>query len=353
MITDQRTIDTFYTMLVERNSNYEGTFYVGVRTTGVFCRPTCPAKKPKKENCEFFKTAKEATLASYRPCKRCQPLNTPSSLSPEVKKLVVAIEENPQKKWTDKDFDDLSISANTARRQFKKQFGMTFIEYARARRLGVAFNHIRNGKPFIYTQLDSGFESSNGFRDAFTRIMGAVPKRNKQVKLLTAKWIETKLGSMIAIADDTALFLLEFVDRRGLEKEIEKMRTKFSAAIIPGTNQILQHLEMELQEYFEGTRFSFQTPITDEIGSSFQIEVWRILRGIRPGSTISYKDLAREIGNPKAYRAVAGANGANQISILIPCHRVINTNGDLGGYGGGIQRKSWLLELEKKYNDIL
>ncbi|MFK4367188.1 AraC family transcriptional regulator of adaptative response/methylated-DNA-[protein]-cysteine methyltransferase [Bacillus sp. RC55] len=279
------------------------------------------------------------------PCKRCQPLNTPSSLSPEVKKLVVAIEDNPQKKWTDKDFNDLSISANTARRQFKKQIGMTFIEYARARRLGMAFNHIRNGKPLIYTQLDSGFESSNGFRDAFTRIMGAVPKRNKQVKLLTAKWIETKLGSMIAIADDTALYLLEFVDRRGLEKEIENMRTKLSAAIIPGTNQILQHLENELQEYFEGTRFSFQTPITDE--------VWRILRGISPGSTISYKDLAIQMGNLKAYRAVARANGANQVSLLIPCHRVINTNGDLGGYGGGIQRKSWLLELEKKYNNIL
>ena len=293
-------------------------------------------------------------MASYRPCKRCQPLNTPSSLSPEVKKLVVAIEENPQKKWTDKDFNDLSISANTARRQFKKQFGMTFIEYARARRLGMAFNHIRNGKPLIYTQLDSGFESSNGFRDAFTRIMGAVPKRNKQVKLLTAKWIETKLGSMIAIADDAALYLLEFVDRRGLEKEVENMRTKLSAAIIPGTNQKLQNvLKMNYKNILKAHAFSFQTPITDEIGSSFQKEVWRILRVIRPGSTISYKDLAIQIGNPKAYRAVARANGANQISLLIPCHRVINTNGDLGGYGGGIQRKSWLLELEKIYNNIL
>lgn len=353
MINDQRTIDTFYTMLVEKNSTYEGTFYVGVKTTGIFCRPTCPAKKPKKENCEFFKTAKEALLASYRPCKRCQPLNTPSTLSPEVKKLVVAIEENPQRKWTDKDFNDLSISANTARRQFKKQFGMTFIEYARSRRLGMAFSHIRNGKPLIDTQLDSGFESSNGFRDAFTRIMGAGPKRNKQVQLLTAKWMETKLGSMIAIADDTALYLLEFVDRRGLEKEIENMRTKLSAAIVPGTNHILVQLEKELEEYFEGTRLSFQTKISDEIGSTFQKEVWRILREIRPGSTASYKDVAIKLGNPKAYRAVARANGANQISLLIPCHRVINTNGDLGGYGGGIQRKSWLLELEKTHNNSL
>lgn len=352
MIKDQQTIDLFYSMLVEKNSNYEGSFFVGVKTTGIFCRPTCPAKKPKKENCEFFKTAKEAALASYRPCKRCLPLNIPSNLSPEVKKLIVAIEENPQKRWMDKDFDNLSLSANTARRQFKKHFGMTFIEYARSRRLGLALGHIRNGTSLIDAQLDSGFESSNGFRDAFTRIMGTVPKRNEQIKPLTAKWIETKLGSMIAIADDMALYLLEFVDRRGLEKEIEKVRIKFSAAILPGTNQVLQHLEKELDEYFDGKRLFFQTPISEEIGSSFQKEVWTALKSIPPGTTISYKDLALQIGHPKSFRAVARANGANQISLLIPCHRVINANGELGGYGGGVQRKQWLLEWEKKYNQL-
>lgn len=351
MIQNERIIDEYYKMLVEKNSKYEGIFFVGVKTTGIFCRPTCPAKKPKKENCEFFQTAKEATLASYRPCKRCQPLNTPTSLSPEVKKLVEAIEENPQKKWSDRDFDELSMSANTARRQFKKQFGMTFIEYARSRRMGMAFQYIRNGKPLIESQLDSGFESGNGFRDAFTRVMGTVPKRKDQVRLLTAKWIETKLGSMVAIADEQALFLLEFVDRRGLETEIEKMRKKFSAAIIPGSNEVLEQLEEELALYFEGKRMTFETPISMELGSDFQKEVWALLRGIQPGETISYKDLAIQKGNPNAFRAVARANGANQISILIPCHRVINTNGELGGYGGGIHRKAWLLQLEKKMRD--
>ncbi|MGE7214933.1 bifunctional transcriptional activator/DNA repair enzyme AdaA [Priestia koreensis] len=347
MIRDQKEVDTFYQMLIERNSSYEGTFFVGVKTTGIFCRPTCPAKKPKKENCEFFRTAKEAALASYRPCKRCQPLNTPSTLSPEVKKLVEAIEENPQRKWSDKDFDDLAISSNTARRQFKKQFGMTFIEYARARRLGTAFQHIRNGKPLIYTQMESGFESSNGFRDAFTRIMGDVPKKNKNITLLTAKWMETTLGSMLAIGDEHELYLLEFVDRRGLEKEIERMRVKLSVAIVPGTNELLEDLEQQLGEYFEGDRSSFDIPLTDKIGSSFQKNVWRLLGEIPPGKTISYKELAIQAGNPKAYRAVARANGANQIAILIPCHRVITSNGELGGYAGGLQRKAWLLELEK------
>ncbi|MEG0380433.1 MAG: methylated-DNA--[protein]-cysteine S-methyltransferase, partial [Kurthia sp.] len=217
--------------------------------------------------------------------------------------------------------------------------------------MGMAFQHIRNGKPLIESQLDSGFESGNGFRDAFTRVMGTVPKRKDQVRLFTAKWIETKLGSMVAIADDHALFLLEFVDRRGLETEIEKMRKKFSAAIIPGSNEVLEQLEEELALYFEGKRMTFKTPISMELGSDFQREVWALLREIQPGETISYKDLAIQKGNPNAFRAVARANGANQISILIPCHRVINTNGELGGYGGGIHRKDWLLQLEKKMRD--
>lgn len=348
MIHEQTIIDNYYRMLIEKNPAYEGTFYVGVKTTGVFCRPTCPAKKPKKENCEFFDAAKEATLAGYRPCKRCQPLNTPSTLSPAVKQLVQAIEENPERKWTDKDFESLSISANTARRQFKKQFGMTFIEYSRSRRLGLAFKSIRKGQSLIDTQLDIGFDSSNGFRDAFTKTMGTSPKGNQLVNVLTAKWIETKLGSMLAIADEQGLYLLEFVDRRGLETELEQLRIKQAAAILPGHNLLLELLEEELSAYFNGELSEFKTPLTDKIGTDFQKEVWQLLREIPIGQTISYKELAIQIGNPNASRAVARANGANQISLLIPCHRVINTNGELGGYGGGLERKKWLLALEKQ-----
>lgn len=346
MILDGVQIDHFYKKLVEKDSSYEGTFFVGVKTTGIFCRPTCPAKKPKKENCEFFQTAQEATLAAYRPCKRCQPLNMPSTFSPEVKKLVEAIEENPQKKWMDKDFDLLAISPNTARRQFKKMFGMTFIEYARARRLGLAFNHIRNGKPIIDTQLASGYDSGNGFRDAFTKIMGTKPKDNKKIEMLTMQWFETKLGPMVAVASDSGLYLLEFVDRRGLEKEIEKLRAKKNAAIIPGTTVVLEQLQKELSLYFEGLLQIFEVPLADDYGTDFQRLVWKELCKIPYGQTINYKELAIAVGNEKATRAVARANGANTISIIIPCHRVINSNGELGGYGGGLDRKKWLIELE-------
>ncbi|MEK3966913.1 MULTISPECIES: bifunctional transcriptional activator/DNA repair enzyme AdaA [Paenibacillus] len=345
MITNEQDIDKYYKMLVEKNSNYEGVFFVGVKTTGIMCRPTCPAKKPLKENCEFFATAKEALLASYRPCKRCQPLSNPTKMSPEVKLLVEAIESNPERKWTDKDFDELSISANTARRQFKKQFGMTFIEYARSRRLGLAFKHIRNGDSIINAQLESGYDSSNGFRDAFSRTMGTVPNHSKQIKVLYCTWIETILGSMLAISDEESLLLLEFVDRKGLENEIKRLRIRLNATILPEKVAVLHQIEEELKLYFTGELTEFTTPVR-YLGSDFQQKVWNELRKIPLGQTASYKELAEKINNPSACRAVARANGTNQLSILVPCHRVINSNGELGGYGGGLARKEWLIKHE-------
>src|SRR5579862_7485359 len=171
MITDEE----YYQALIDKNTDYEGVFYVGVKTTGVFCRPTCPARKPKFENCEFFETAQQALLASFRPCKRCRPLSHPNQVSDLVRMLVQAVEENPEKRWKNEDFKKISVDASTARRQFKKRFGMTFVEYARARRMGLAMKQIRSGNLIIDAQLSAGYESSSGFRDAFSQIMGAAP----------------------------------------------------------------------------------------------------------------------------------------------------------------------------------
>lgn len=151
----------YYQALIEKNSAYEGIFYVGVKTTGVFCRPTCPARKPKLENCEFFKTAKEALLASFRPCHRCQPLSHPNQVSDIIIILVEAIENNPEKRWKEQDLRQLlSVDVSTARRQFKKRFGMTFVEYARARRMGLALKYIKEGSAVIDAQLTTRFNSS-------------------------------------------------------------------------------------------------------------------------------------------------------------------------------------------------
>lgn len=337
----------YYQALIGKKSAYEGIFYVGVKTTGVFCRPTCPARKPKFENCEFYETAQQALLASFRPCRRCRPLSHPNQVSELVRTLVDAVETNPEKRWKERDFRALSVDASTARRQFKKRFGMTFVEYARARRMGLAIKHIREGKTVIDAQLASGYESGSGFRDAFSRIMGAAPSLLRHDHVLKAAWLDTRLGPMLAIADDNALYLLEFVDRRGLEREVERLRRKTRSAIIPGHTQTIGSIESELQRYFAGELREFTTPI-HPVGSPFQQRVWEELQKIPPGEKRAYADIAKAIGTPTAFRAVARANGANQLAIVIPCHRVINANGELGGYGGGLTRKTWLINHEKK-----
>jgi AraC family transcriptional regulator of adaptative response/methylated-DNA-[protein]-cysteine methyltransferase len=337
----------YYQALLDKKKEYEGVFYVGVKTTGVFCRPTCPARKPKFENCEFYETTQQALLASFRPCLRCRPLSHPNLVTELVQLLVKAVEENPEKRLKDIDFKKLSVDASTARRQFKKRFGMTFVEYARARRMGIALKQIRAGEAVIDAQLSAGYESSSGFRDAFSRIMGAAPNVLGQGNILRASWLDTQLGPMIAIADEEALYLLEFVDRRGLEREIERLRQKTKSAIIPGYTKSIRSIEAELGQYFDGKLTEFKTPLF-LLGSPFQKNVWEQLKKISPGETRSYSDIAAAIENPTAYRAVAQANGANQLAIIIPCHRVINLNGELGGYGGGLTRKKWLLNHEKQ-----
>lgn len=337
----------YYQALLNKDRHYEGVFYVGVTTTGVFCRPTCPARKPKFEHCEFFTSAQQALLASYRPCKRCRPLSHPHDVSPTIQKLVEAVEAQPEKRWTDADFAALSIHASTARRQFQQRFGMTFVAYARARRMGLAMEEIRLGRPVIDAQLSAGYESSSGFRDAFARFMGAAPTAlaTDKVRILKAAWIDTPLGPMVAVSDEEALYLLEFVDRRGLEREIERLRYQARAAIIPGVSKPLTSITDELRAYFDGQLISFQTPI-HPMGTPFEQRVWEALGTIPLGETRSYAEIARQIGQPTAFRAVARANGANTLALMVPCHRVINTNGELGGYGGGLARKQWLLRHE-------
>ena len=337
----------FYTALLEKNSGYEGVFFAGIKTTGIFCRPTCTARKPKPENCEFFSTAQDALLAGYRPCKRCHPLSLPNGESDLIRTLVEAVESAPEKRWKDADFRALGVDSSTVRRQFKKRYGMTFVAYARARRMGLALQHIRKGHHVIDAQLETGYESASGFRDAFSKILGAPPSQG-DLMVLKAEWIDTLLGPMVAMADDDGLYLLEFTDRRGLEREVERLRKRLKAAIVPGRTDVIDSIETELRAYFEGTLQAFETPLTLS-GTDFQKSVWQVLRGIPYGKTRSYGEQADILGNPKAVRAVARANGMNQIAIVIPCHRVIGADGSLTGYAGGLARKEWLLAHEQNH----
>ncbi len=336
----------YYEAFCRRDSQYDGVFYTAIKTTGIFCRTTCSARTPKIENCEFFKNVQDASLAGYRPCKRCKPLSVAGAPSEMVEGLLKAVENNVEHRWCDKDVREMGLDPSTVRRQFQKHYSMTFVAYARARRMGLALKAIRNGEDVIEAQLGASYESSSGFRDAFSKTMGVPPKHAKHVDMLKASWLETPLGAMLALVDDTALHLLEFTDRRGLEREIEVMRKRYGKAIIPGRTDLTDQIEEELEAYFSGKLRSFNTPLKI-YGSEFQGSVMEELMNIPYAKIRSYKQQSNNMGRPTAVRAIARANGMNQIAIVIPCHRVIGSDGSMTGYAGGIARKQWLLEHEQ------
>ena len=346
MITSIEKINEYYHALVEKNPNYDGIFFAGIKTTGIFCHATCTARKPKIENCSFFETAEEALLAGFRPCKICHPLSYPKEIPDEIKQLVLEVETNPEKRWQEQDFQKLGIHSATARRKFKDIYGMTFVQYARSRRMGLAFKELSSGAKVIDQQLSTGYDSASGFNDAFTKIMGNPPKKT-EIAILYASIIPTPLGRMFSLSDEHFLYLLEFMDRRGLEREIERLRIKRNVRILPGETDLNRQLCKQLEEYFTKQRTQFSIPLFLD-GSPFQQSVWDLLKTIPIGETSTYQKIAQQLNNPHAVRAVGNANGANQIALLIPCHRVINTNGELGGYGGGIERKRYLLSLENE-----
>lgn len=194
--------------------------------------------------------------------------------------------------------------------------------------------------------LGNGFTSHSGFTDAFNRTFGKTPPAKQDDGCIRMTMIETPMGPMVAAANDEGVCLLEFADRRGLESSYQDMRKRFRAAVLPGENAVLQQLRNELAKYFARELRTFRTPVFVK-GTEFQEKVWRELRKIQHGQTASYEGIAERVGNIRAVRAVARANGTNRICVLIPCHRVIAKDGTLSGYGGGVWRKRLLLELEK------
>jgi AraC family transcriptional regulator, regulatory protein of adaptative response / methylated-DNA-[protein]-cysteine methyltransferase len=351
VVTKLPSVSTMYRALVERDTAFEGVFFVGVKTTGVFCRPTCPARKPKIENVEYFPDSQQALYAGYRPCSRCAPLEREKRPPDLVKRLCDAVEQAPTRRITSADLREMGIDPSTARRQFQRYYGMTFQAYHRARRMGQALRQIREGETVIGAQLDHGFDSASGFWEAFRHLFGTPPSKAEQVTCLYAKWIDTPLGAMVAMAGDDGLYLLEFVDRRGLEREIVMLRKQTKSVIVPGSNPHLDTITKELRAYFDGESSQFTVPVVTA-GTPFEKSVWKLLLSIPPGATWSYSQMASKLRNPNAVRAVGRANGRNRLAIIIPCHRVIRADGALCGYGGGVWRKQWLLNHERKHSNV-
>ena len=292
---------TMYRAFARRDPSYEGVFWLGVRTTGIFCRPTCRARTPKRENVEFFGAPAEALHAGYRPCRKCRPLDHGRKPPPLVEKLLRRRGggAGPALSAT-RSSPTMGIDPSTARRQFKRYCGMTFQAYHRARRMGLALLDIRKGKTVLDSQLDQGFESGSGFREAFARLVGAAPSRAQDVGVLHAKWLETPLGAMLALADDRGLHLLDFVDRRGLERALAMLQKRLHARVLPGEHRYLDADRARARANIStGTRRDVRRRRSRSPARRSRRACGRRCRTIPAGTTWSYAELAATIGQPQ------------------------------------------------------
>lgn len=338
--------DEMYRAVVNRDTRYDGTFFTAVRTTGIFCRPGCPAKTPASRNVEFFGSAKEALAHGYRPCKRCHPLRPAGETPGEIRSLLDQLEADPSLRLRDRDLRARGLDPTAVRRWFKKHHSMTFHAYQRGRRLANAIGSLGRGAPITDTAFGSGYESLSGFQAALKQITGRSASASRATNLVHLTRILTPLGPMLLGATADGVCLLEFTDRRMLETQLKRIEKQLDCAFVPGSNEMTDRMERELEEYFAGRRKEFTVPL-GPAGTDFQRRAWSALQEIPYGATRSYAEQAQAIGMPSAVRAVARANGDNRIAIVIPCHRVIGADGKLTGYGGGLWRKKWLLDHEQ------
>lgn len=345
LVTDVQQIDAYYHALVERAADHVGIFYVGVRTTGVFCIATCRARKPKRENVVFYTNFKEALDAGYRPCKVCKPTENAHTAPPEVAEAIAWVRQHPKERLSDWQLRQRSLSPERIRRWFQQHHGMSFQSFQRSLRINMALEELKTGRRATDAAFDSGYDSLSGFGYTCKKLTGGAPTEAAHVIVIHR--FTTPLGPMFACASSRGICLLEFVDRRMLETEFKDLQRLLQARILAGENQHTRQAELEVSEYFAGTRQQFKLAL-DTPGSKFQQSVWQALRAIPYGSTASYAKQAEKLGKPQAVRAVAGANGANRVAIVIPCHRVEAENGELTGYGGGVARKQWLIEHERR-----
>ena len=345
------TNEIMYQALLDKDVSYEGSFIAAVKTTGIFCRPTCTARKPKQENVEFFKTTKDAILHGYRPCKVCNPLDKMGETPDYIREILSALSLDPSHKFKDWDLIQRGIEPSKIRRWFLKNHGITFQSYQRMFRINAAFRKIQDGQSITSVAFDAGYESLSGFNDSFKSILGVAPTLSKHKRIINITRLETPLGPMFACAVEEGICLLEFTDRRMLETEFKTLARLLNATIVQGENVHFDLLQKELTAYFEAELKHFSVPLFMP-GTDFQQAVWKELQNIPYAKTRSYKQQSIALGKPEAVRAIANANGMNRISILVPCHRVIGGNGEMTGYGGGIWRKQWLLDLENKNQQI-
>jgi AraC family transcriptional regulator of adaptative response/methylated-DNA-[protein]-cysteine methyltransferase len=316
------------------------------RQNGTFCLLGCEKSPTEPADCQAFETAREALAAGFRPCRHCTPLKTGIADPPWLVPLMSEVESDPGRRWHDHDLDSMGMDASIVRRWFVANHGLTFHAYTRLRRLGLALRQIQHGEAVTQAVVASGFDSENSFREAFAQVFGNPPSAVDRESSIWINRIATPLGSMIMGVHDSGLCLLEFAERRMLDTQLKRLRERMGRVFLPGEHPLMETVKEQLDAYFSGSLRKFTIPLQAP-GTEFQEAVWSALQEIRYGEMRTYAAVADRIGHTDAVRAVGRANGDNRIAIVIPCHRVVGSDGELTGYGGGLWRKEYLLAMEQ------
>lgn len=335
--------------LAQREQQADGVYVYGVATTRVYCRPVCPSKLPNRDNVRFFDTFEEAERAGYRPCKRCNP-RSPDGQHPHFDTILQAcrlIEESEELPSLAELADAVSLSPSYFHRLFKRMVGVTPKQYAMERRLDRARAHLQTDSTVTDAIYEAGFASSSRFYEGVSAKLGMKPsayRKGGHGTRIRYSVAQCYLGWVLIAATEKGVCAIDFDDAP--EALSERLRVRFPQAEFVDGGPAFSAWVARILAFLESPRDGLDLPL-DIRGTAFQRRVWTALQEIPPGSTAGYAEVAARIDNPKAARAVAQACASNAIAVAIPCHRVVRSDGDLGGYQWGSERKRRLLEREK------
>jgi AraC family transcriptional regulator of adaptative response/methylated-DNA-[protein]-cysteine methyltransferase len=336
--------------VVARNSAYDGTFYYSVATTGVYCRPSCPARLANRSNVKFHKTCDDAEAAGFRACKRCKPkaLSSHQEQAAKVAEACRLIESSEETLKLDDIAEAVGLSPFHFHRIFKSIAGVTPKAYAIAHRQKLVRANLKRGSTVTQAIHDAGYNSSARFYETSKQLLGMTPKAfragglEEEIRFAIG---ECSLGSILVAQSKKGICAILLGDKP--EKLLRDLEDKFPLAHLIGGDLKFEKLVAKVVGFVERPATGLDLPL-DIRGTAFQHRVWQALRRIPAGKTASYTDIAQQIGRPKAARAVAQACAANTIAVAIPCHRVVRNDGDLSGYRWGVARKQALLNKEAK-----
>ncbi|MGD9647036.1 MAG: bifunctional DNA-binding transcriptional regulator/O6-methylguanine-DNA methyltransferase Ada [Pirellulales bacterium] len=335
--------------VLRRDRQADGHFVYAVKTTGVYCRPCCASRRPRRQNVRFFADAVDAERAGFRACKRCRP-HEPRDIHP-LAHVVVAACRTIERATEPVDLASLAAVAGMPPRKLRQLFqrltGTTPTGYAQAVRAADVRRELMAGTSVTDTIYRTGFRSSGRFYDAATDMLGMTPRafRNAGAETTIRFAVgECSLGAILVAATDRGICAIELGDDpAALVRDLED---RFPRAELIGGDRQFEKLVAGVVGFVERPAAAFSLPL-DIQGTAFQQQVWQLLQKIPSGQTITYTDLARRLGRPAAVRAVASACAANRLAVAIPCHRVVRGNGALAGYRWGIERKRQLLDRER------